>query len=91
MSKGFFNIPVVKNEPIKAYAPGSPERAELKKKIADLRSVELDLPMVIGGKDVKTDHRVRISPPHDIKHTLGYYYQGDASHVQMAKIGRAHV
>ncbi len=84
MSKGFFNIPDVKNEPIKSYVPGSPERIELKKMLNDLRSVELELPMIIGGKEITTDRRVRISPPHDIKHTLGYYHQGDSSHVQMA-------
>ncbi|HET6555870.1 MAG TPA: L-glutamate gamma-semialdehyde dehydrogenase [Prolixibacteraceae bacterium] len=84
MSKGFYNIPVAKNEPIKSYAPGSPERAELKAMLNELRSKELELPMIIGGKEVTTDRRIRISPPHDIKHTLGYYYQGDSSHVQMA-------
>jgi len=84
MSKGFFNIPEITNEPIKSYAPGSPERLELKKMLAQLRSEELELPMIIGGKEVTTDRRVRICPPHDIKHTLGYYHQGDASHVQMA-------
>ena len=84
MSEGFFNIPEVKNEPIKSYAPGSPERKELKNKLAELRAVELEIPMIIGGKSVKTDNKVRMFPPHDIKHTLGYYYQGDGSHVQMA-------
>lgn len=84
MSIGFFNIPDVKNEPVKSYAPGSPERKELQKMLAELRSVEVDIPMVIGGNEVTTDRRVRIFPPHEIKHTLGYYYQGDASHVQMA-------
>ena len=84
MSEGFFNIPEVKNEPIKSYAPGSPERKELKNKLAELRAVELEIPMIIGGKSVKTDTKVRMFPPHDIKHTLGYYYQGDGSHVQMA-------
>ena len=84
MTKGFFNIPVAKNEPIKNYAPGSPERVELKDMLGKLRSVELELPMIIGGKEVTTDRRVRIFPPHDIQHTLGYYYQGDTSHVQMA-------
>lgn len=84
MSKGFYNIPVAKNEPIKSYAPGSPERAELKAMLSELRSKELELPMIIGGKEVTTDRRIRIAPPHDIKHTLGYYYQGDSSHVQMA-------
>jgi 1-pyrroline-5-carboxylate dehydrogenase len=84
MSKGFFNVPEIVNEPIKAYAPGSPERIELIKMLQQLRSEELELPMIIGGKEVTTDRRIRISPPHDINHTLGYYYQGDASHVQMA-------
>ena len=84
MPKGFFNIPVAKNEAIKSYAPGSTERAELKEMLNDLRSKELELTMIIGGKEITTGQRVRISPPHDIKHTLGYYYQGDASHVQMA-------
>lgn len=84
MTKGIFNIPEVRNEPIKSYAPGSPERSELKKMISDLRAVEVELPMIIGGNEVTTDRRVRIFPPHDIAHTLGYYYQGDASHVQMA-------
>ena len=84
MSKGFFNVPVAKNEPVKSYAPGSPERVSLKAKIAELRSSELEIPMIIGGREVTTDRRIRIAPPHEIKHTLGYYYQGDESHVQMA-------
>jgi 1-pyrroline-5-carboxylate dehydrogenase len=84
MSKGFFNIPEIKNEPAKSYVPGSPERKELKKMLTELRSVELEIPMVIGGKEIKTDKKVRMFPPHEIKHTLGYYCQGDASHVQMA-------
>lgn len=84
MPKGFFNVPVAKNEPVKSYAPGSPERASLKAKIAELRSSEVEIPMIIGGREVTTDRRIRIAPPHEIKHTLGYYYQGDESHVQMA-------
>ncbi|WP_321286956.1 L-glutamate gamma-semialdehyde dehydrogenase [uncultured Sunxiuqinia sp.] len=84
MAKGFFNIPHVKNEPVKSFAPGSPERVSLKAKLKELKSVEVELPMIIGGKEVTTNRRMRISPPHDFKHTLGYYYQGDASHVQMA-------
>ena len=84
MSEGFYNIPEVKNEPIKSYAPGSPERKELKNKLAELRAVELEIPMTIGGQEVFTDNKVRMFPPHDIKHTLGYYNQGDGTHVQMA-------
>ena len=84
MPKGFFNVPIAKNEPVLSYAPGTPERAELKEKLNELRSNEVDLPMVIGGNDVFTDRKVRMFPPHDIKHTLGHYSQGDASHVEMA-------
>jgi len=84
MSKGIFNVPVAKNEPILSFAPGNPERIALKAKIEELRSIEVDLPMVIGGLDVFTDRKTRIFPPHDIAHTLGYYNQGDSSHVEMA-------
>jgi 1-pyrroline-5-carboxylate dehydrogenase len=84
MPKGIFNVPKAKNEPVRTYAPGSAERASLKAKLAELRSIEVELPMIIGGKEVTTNRRIRIAPPHDIHHTLGYYYQGDASHVQMA-------
>lgn len=84
MPKGIFNVPIAKNEPVLSYVPGSPERKELQAKIAELRSEEVDLPMYIGGKEVYTDRKVRMFPPHDIKHTLGYYNQGDASHVEMA-------
>ncbi len=84
MPKGIFNVPVAKNEPVRTYAPGSPERKSLQAKLAELRSVEVELPMIIGGKEVTTDRRRRIAPPHDHKHTLGYFYEGDSSHVQMA-------
>jgi 1-pyrroline-5-carboxylate dehydrogenase len=84
MPKGFYNVPEPRNEPVKSYAPGSPERAELKTKIEELRKIEVELPMVIGGKEVTTDRRIPIAPPHDVKHILGHYCQGDESHVQMA-------
>ncbi|MCL3779644.1 L-glutamate gamma-semialdehyde dehydrogenase [Prolixibacteraceae bacterium JC049] len=84
MPKGFFNVPIAKNEPVKTYAPGSPERAELQAMIKKMRSEEIDIPMVIGGKPVTTNRRERVAPPHDIAHTLGHYYQGDASHVSQA-------
>ena len=84
MPKGIFNVPVAKNEPVLSYAPGSPERTEVKKMLEELRSKEVELPMVIGGKDVFTDRKVKMAPPHEINHTLGYYNQGDASHVEMA-------
>jgi 1-pyrroline-5-carboxylate dehydrogenase len=84
MSNGFFTVPIAKNEPIKTYSPGSLERIELKEMLSRLRSEEVSIPMCIGGKDVYTSQKVRIFPPHEIKHTLGYYFQGGAEHVQMA-------
>ncbi len=84
MSKGFFNVPAAGNEPVKTYAPGSPERTEVQEKLKELRSTEVEIPMIIGGKEVITERKVRIFPPHEINHTLGYYSQGDSSHVQMA-------
>jgi 1-pyrroline-5-carboxylate dehydrogenase len=84
MIRGFYEIPMPHNEESKNYAPGSKDRAELKKAIAEARSMEIDIPMLIGGKEVRTGSLVRICPPHDLKHTLGYYHQGDSTHVQMA-------
>ncbi len=84
MSGGRFIIPEPKNEPIKTYAPGSKERNELKKMLQELKSQEQDIPMIIGGKEIRTENKERVHPPHDIKHTLGYYHQGDATHVNMA-------
>ena len=84
MTKGFFNVPVAKNEPVKSYSPGSPERKELKAMIAAMRSKVVELPMFIGGKEVKSARKIEMHPPHDINHLLGYFYQGDESHVKQA-------
>ncbi len=84
MSKGFFHIPDRGNEPIKTYLPGSPERAEIKSMIAKLRSKVIDLPMFIGGNTITTPNKIEIRPPHDLNHLLGYYYQGNKSHVELA-------
>jgi len=84
MATGFFMVPDAINEEIYSYAPGTAEREELKKEIAEMRSQEVDVPMIIDGKEVRTDKKVAIRPPHDHKHILGYYHKGDASHVKMA-------
>ncbi|HDR68678.1 MAG TPA: L-glutamate gamma-semialdehyde dehydrogenase [Bacteroidaceae bacterium] len=84
MPKGIFSVPRAKNEPVKDYAPGSPERAQLKNTIDHYRSQVMDIPMIINGKEVRTENRVPIHPPHDRKHILGHYHKGDAGHVQMA-------
>lgn len=84
MYSGFYEIPKPWNEPVKSYAPGSPEKIEIKAMLKELRSKEIEIPMVIGGKRIKTEDKIRIHPPHDIKHTLGYFYQGGAEHITMA-------
>jgi 1-pyrroline-5-carboxylate dehydrogenase len=84
MSKGVFQVPEPINEPILSYSPGSPEKATLKAMISELRSKVSDIPMIIGGKEIRTEQRLEIRPPHDLKHLLGYYYMGDKNHVVMA-------
>jgi len=84
MPKGFFRVPLPKNETVLSYAPGSPERAALKKAIDEARAKVVDIPMYIGGQEVRSGNKKVLSPPHDHKHVLGYYHQGDKSHVEQA-------
>jgi 1-pyrroline-5-carboxylate dehydrogenase len=84
MLKGFFNVPNPHNEPVKSYAPGSPERKELQAKIQELRAQQIDVPMYIGSEEVRTGNKKPMSPPHDHHHILGYFHEGDASHVDQA-------
>ena len=84
MATGFFKAPPPVNEPVKEYAPGSPERKELQAALAAARSAQIDVPMYIGGKEVHTDNKQPMSPPHDHQHLLGHFSAGDASHVKTA-------
>ena len=84
MPKGVYKLPNMTNEPVKTYAPGSPERKALQEKLAEVKRQVVDLPMIIDGKEVRTGKLMDIRPPHEHKHLLGHYHQGDASHVQMA-------
>ncbi|KAA9352941.1 L-glutamate gamma-semialdehyde dehydrogenase [Larkinella humicola] len=84
MSKGFFRVPEPRNEPVYSYAPGTPERANLQEALANARAQEVDIPLYIGDREVRTETKRAIRPPHDHHHILGYYHEGDASHVQEA-------
>lgn len=84
MPKGIYKVPVAVNEPIKNYASKSPERLELQAMLKELRSKEIDIPMYIGDKEVKSETKVRLAPPHDHKHTLGHFYKSDKIHVEQA-------
>ena len=84
MPKGIYKVPVAVNEPIKSYASGSPERKELQAMLKELRSKELDIPMYIGNKEVRSENKTRLAPPHDHKHTLGHFHKSDKTHVEQA-------
>ncbi|NQD72409.1 L-glutamate gamma-semialdehyde dehydrogenase [Sphingobacterium shayense] len=84
MLKGFFNVPVPTNEPVNSYAPGTRERELLEAAIKEARAQQTDIPMYIGGKEVRTDRKGQITPPHDHQHVLGHFHQGEKSHVTAA-------
>ena len=84
MSLGYFSYPMPANEPVLSYAPGSPERAALKKALADLKKKPIDIPMYIGSKSVRTGVKHDIHPPHELAHTLGSFHAGNATHVNQA-------
>ena len=84
MSNAFYKVPVAKNEPVKPYAPGSPEKDELKKTIRQFMKENKDIPMHIDGKEVRTGKTAEIRPPHNHKHKVGQYHKGDKSHVKKA-------
>ncbi|MEO6284562.1 MAG: L-glutamate gamma-semialdehyde dehydrogenase [Dyadobacter sp.] len=88
MSIGIFNVPAVKNEPVKNYGPGSPEKIQLKKAIAEARSKVIDIPQYIGGEEIYSQKKKPITPPHDHQHVLGYFHEGDKEDVKKA-IGAA--
>jgi 1-pyrroline-5-carboxylate dehydrogenase len=84
MSTGFFKVPIAENEEIVNYAPGTIERTRLKQTISEMMSSVVDVPMIINGKEVRSENKIAIRPPHNHKHILGYYHRGDGSHVQLA-------
>lgn len=84
MLVGTFSYPLPVNEPVLNYAPGSAEKKRLKQVLAELKSTQADVPMYIGGKEVRTNKKKSMHPPHEIKHVLGYYHEGDEKHVKQA-------
>ncbi len=84
MNLGYFSYPLPTNEPILNYAPGSAERTRLKEVLAELKSTEVDVPMYIGSKEVRTNKKVAMHPPHEHQHVLGYFHAGEEKHVHQA-------
>ena len=84
MNLGYFSYPLPVNEPVQSYAPGSPERAAIQNALADLKSQQADIPMYIGGKEVRTGNVQSIRPPHETGYIVGQYHHGDESHIHQA-------
>jgi len=84
MGKGFFEVPIAVNEPVKDYAPGSPERAAVLAAYKKMYNSKVEVPLYINGKNVKTGDTAKMSPPHDHKHILGTYHNAKKTHITEA-------
>ena len=84
MSTGFFKVPKAKNEKVKSYRPGSPERKEVIETYQKMMSSFTEVPMYINGKDVKSNSKKNISPPHDHQKIVGEYYIAEPKHIDAA-------
>src|SRR6056297_2670598 len=84
MGKGFFHVPKAVNEPVKSYAPGTPEREEVLLTYKDLYNSNMEVPLYIGSEAIKTGDTADIRPPHDHKHKVGTYHLAKKKHVEQA-------
>jgi 1-pyrroline-5-carboxylate dehydrogenase len=84
MSTGIFKVPAARNEPVRNYAPASPEKIALKKALAEARSRTIEIPQYIGGSEVFSQNKQKIVPPHDHQHILGYFHEGGPADVTKA-------
>ena len=84
MTHGVFQTPTPRNEPIRAYAPGSPERESLKRRLAELTAEKVDIPVVIGGQEIRTGDTERVRSPHDHQRDLGVFHQAGPKEVARA-------
>ena len=84
MSKGFFNVPLAVNEPVKTYAPGTPEREEVLKAFKELYNSPVDIPLYIGKEEIRTGNTKNLFPPFNHQHHLGVYHTADDTLVKKA-------
>ena len=81
---GTFRLPPPTNEPVLSYAPGSPERAAIQARVKEMESERIDLPLVIGGKEVRTGQTGEVVMPHRKSHVLADVHQGGLPEVEQA-------
>ncbi|MBD0724029.1 1-pyrroline-5-carboxylate dehydrogenase [Flavobacterium sp. L1I52] len=84
MLKGFFNVPKAVNEPVKNYAPNSPEKAAVLAAYKKMWNEKIDVPLYIGNEEIRTGNTKNITPPHDHKHIVGTYHLAEKSHIEKA-------
>ena len=84
MGKGYFQVPTAINEPIKSYAPGSPERESIQKMYKKVYNEKAEVPLYIGSEEIKTGHTKSIRPPHDHQHEVGIFHNAEEKHVEQA-------
>lgn len=84
MLKGFFNVPKAVNEPVKSYAPSSPERAKVAETYKTMWNAQVEVPLYIGSEEIKTGNTKKMSAPHDHQHIVGFYHQADKALVEKA-------
>ncbi|MEM9361000.1 MAG: L-glutamate gamma-semialdehyde dehydrogenase [Bacteroidota bacterium] len=84
MGKGFFQVPTAFNEPVKSYAPGTPERESVLKQYKEYYTSQVEVPLYIGAKQVKTGNTKPMSPPHEHKHVVGQYHVAEKKHIEEA-------
>ncbi len=84
MANAIFNLALPDNEEVKSYAPGSPERELLKAKLAEMENQQVDIPLIIGGKEIRTGNTGNIVAPHNHKKILGKYHKAGEKEIRMA-------
>ncbi len=84
MPKGFFNVPKAVNEPVKSYAPNSPEKAAVLAAYKKMWNETIDVPMYIGSEQIRTGNTRTMSAPHDHQHIVGTYHLAEKSHIDKA-------
>ncbi len=84
MNNAIFTFEYPDNEPVKSYSPGSKERKELQAELDNLSNQQIDIPLIIGGKEVRTGNTEKIRMPHDHGHVLGHYHKAGATEVKQA-------